>query len=361
MSCRLDDALNGVDEGSPASEVYALGTTTPMAADQKFIVVVTNADLTPAADLQIGCRTWNAEDYQDMITSQLEAGKTPSQLLDDEHGNASLIFTAADIASGKSDPAGITCPDDSPDPTLRIKFATTDILQAGIHGTRAQCVLGLHDYRDPVDYWDSEVLCHAPKHLYGETVNCDGLKTPHGEDLRDPGAAYIKDPANNLHITEVPNVSGETGYRWRNGALTVQLLKVNNSTNAAEYTLNDPSYLPQKGNKRFGGTYAKAFTFVGPGASAAFTLQKGPNESGLIHETTMYWHLGDLSDGIRPQAVSAGRRGRKGRRCGAVLRRFHRAAAHDHLGRSAQRFDGSGDRGRTDPGHQLPPPPAWSG
>ncbi len=294
---------DGVDEGSPASEVYALGTTTPMAANQKFIVVVTNADLTPAADLQIGCRTWNAEDYQDMITSQLEAGKTPSQLLDDEHGNASLIFTAADIASGNSDPTGISCPDDSPNPTLRIKFATTDILQAGIHGTRAQCVLGLHDYRDPVDYWDSEVLCHAPKHLYGETtVNCDGLKTPHGEDLRDPGAAYIKDPANNLHITELPSKEG-TGYRWRNGALTVQLLKVGDPAISdsvdAKYTLQDPAYLPTKGG-RFGGTYAKAFTTtVVSGDTPVMALTEGLNESGLLHETTVYWHLGDLSDGIQ--------------------------------------------------------------
>ncbi|RKZ99547.1 MAG: hypothetical protein DRQ45_08520 [Gammaproteobacteria bacterium] len=285
---------DGVAEGSVESEVYALGTTTPMASDQKFIVVIANADLTPAADLQIGCRTWNAEDYQDMITSQLESGTAPASLQDTEHGNATLLFTAADIANDST----YTCPDDSPDPTLRVFFATTDILQGGIHGTRSQCVLGLHDYQDPVDYWDSEVLCYAPDHLYGETVDCSNLKNPIGEDLREPGGGYIEDPVDNLHITEIRPSEGN-GFRWRNGALTVQLLKVNSSTSAAEYTLEDPDYLPTKGNKRFGGTYAKAFTFVGNGNNAVFTLQEGSNESGLLHETTMYWHLGDLSDGVQ--------------------------------------------------------------
>ncbi len=294
---------DGVAEASVESEVYALGTTTPLAADQKFIVVLANADLTPAADLQIGCRTWNAQEYQDMITAQLEAGTAPSLLRDTYHGNATLLFTAADIATGASDPGGTTCPDDSPDPTLRVYFANTDILQGGIHGTRSQCVLGLHDYRDPVDYWDSEVLCYAPKHLYGETVDCSGLKSPIGNSLRDPGASYIKDPALNLHITEIPSKEG-TGYRWRNGALTVQLLKVNSSTNAAEYTLEDPAYLPEK-KGRFGGTYAKAFTTAKVSGKTVMTLTEGPNESGLLHETTLYWHLGDLSDGIQRGAPAS--------------------------------------------------------
>ncbi len=294
---------HGVAEASVESEVYALGTTTPLAADQKFIVVVANADLTPAADLQIGCRTWNAKDYQDMITSQLEAGTSPSSLQDSYHGNASLLFTAADIASGTSDPGGTTCPEESPDPTLRVMFSTTDILQGGIHGTRSQCVLGLHDYRDPVDYWDTEVLCYAPKYLYGETVDCSDLKTPIGNSLSDPGASYIKDPALNLHITDIPSKEG-TGYRWRNGALTVQLLKVNSATNTAEYTLQDPAYLPTKGGRK-GGTYAKAFTTYKDKGKTVFTLTEGPNESGLLHETTIYWHLGDLSDGIQRGAPAS--------------------------------------------------------
>jgi len=301
---------DGVAEASVESEVYALGTTTPLDKDQKFIVVIANADLTPAADLQIGCRTWNAQAYQDMITGQLEDPTitSPSQLHDTYHGDATLLFTAADIVDPDSDQNdGFTCPDDSPDPTLRILFATTDILQGGIHGTRSQCVLGLHDYRDPIVYWDTEVLCYAPKHLYGETVDCSGFTLPGGDPLRDPddgiiGASNIKDPALNLHITEIPSDEGK-GYRWRNGALTIQLLKVNGAdgSETAGYTLQNSDYLPQSSNgkTRFGGTYAKAFTFVGNGNNAVFTLQKGSDESGLLHETTVYWHLGDLADGLQ--------------------------------------------------------------
>ena len=281
---------DGDAEGTVESEVYALGTTTPLDKDQKFIVVVANADLTPAADLQIGCRTWNAQTYQDMITGQLELGKTPSQLQDTYHGNATLLFSAEDIATD----ASFTCPDDSPDPTLRLLFSTTDILQGGIHGTRSQCVLGLHDYHDPVDYWDAEVLCNAPG---GTAADCSGLTNPIGDPLRVPPASYIEDPADNLHITEIPSKEG-TGYRWRNGALTVQLLKVNSATNVAEYTLEDPSYLPTKGG-RFGGTYAKAFRTAKVTGKTTFIMEEGPDESGLLHETTVYWHLGDLSDGIQ--------------------------------------------------------------
>jgi hypothetical protein len=259
--------------------------------------------LSPAAELQIGCRTWNATEYQDMITYQLEdLGRTPSQLQDTYHGNASLIFTAADIVAGNTD--NLTCPDYRPDPTLSITFSNTDILQGGIHGTRSQCVLGLHDYHDPVDYYDPEVLCYAPKHLYGETVDCSGYTNPIGNPLRDPGTSYIKDPALNLHITQIPD-AGTTGYRWRNGALTVQLLKVNNSTNAAEYTLQNPDFLPTRNAKRFGGTYAQAFTVVKITGKDAITLTEGANESGLLHETTAYWHLGDLSDAVQRGAPSS--------------------------------------------------------
>ncbi|MGB5716418.1 MAG: PilC/PilY family type IV pilus protein, partial [Gammaproteobacteria bacterium] len=286
-----------------ASEVYARGTALPMDKDQEFIVVLANADLSPAAELQIGCRTWNAQEYQDMIREQLEdLDRTPSELRDTkpEHGNATLIFSAADIASGASDPGGVTCPVDSPDPTLRIYFANSDILQGGIHGTRSQCVLGLHDYRDPIDYWDNEVLCYAPKYNSGETVDCSGFTNRDGDPLRDPGSTYIKDPVDSLHITELPSTEG-TGYRWRNGALTVQLLEVNGDGSAA-YTLQDPGLLPSANpGGRFGGTLAQGFEEIGNGANARPAPLEGANdnESGLLHETTLYWHLGDLSEGVQ--------------------------------------------------------------
>jgi hypothetical protein len=263
--------------------------------------VVANGDLTPAGKLQIGCRTWDVVDYENMITSQLEAGTPPVDLDDTVNGitaAGTLVFTLEEIESGNADTA--TCPDDSPNPTLRVIFSIRDILDGGIHGTRAQCVLGLHDYHDRVDYWDDEVLCHAPRHLYGESVSCS--------DITDPGAVYIRDPADNLHITEVAT-NAHSGFRWRNGALTLQLLKVNNFTNAAEYTLQHPDFLPtdNRGN-RYGGTYAQAFdgTKVVKGNNYPDdTFVKGTAESGLQYENSMYWHFGDLADEIQRGAPAS--------------------------------------------------------
>ena len=292
---RVYDTLQTDADGNPdatkESEVYKLSGSTPLPATDKFILVVANGDLTPAARLQIGCRTWDIEDYEDMMSDQLEAGTIPADLDDTIHGitdAGTLVFTLDEIESGSADSA--TCPDDSLNPTIRLHFNARDILDGGIHGTRSQCVLGLHDYHDPVDYWDNEVLCNAPKHLYGESVSCSGFP--------DPGAGYIRDPADNLHITEIPSREGQ-GFRWRNGALTLQLLKVNNSTNAAEYTLQSAANLPSKGSNRFGGTYARAFSAAIVGGTPVISDGEGPDESGLLYESTMYWHLGDFADGIQ--------------------------------------------------------------
>ena len=147
---------------TPQSEVYLLGGTTPIPKDKKFIVTLANADLSTAGILQIGCRTWKVEDYQDMITSQLEAPEpTPAELHDTYHGDkAALLFTLDGIASGAED-YGYTCPEDSPNPTLRISFEQRSILDLGIVGTRSQCVLGLHKPTDEVCYTDAAVLSAA--------------------------------------------------------------------------------------------------------------------------------------------------------------------------------------------------------
>jgi hypothetical protein len=300
----LKTDADGNPEGSMASEVNEYTKTTPLPEDDQFIVVVANADLTPAASLQIGCRTWDIVEYQDMITRQLEAGTLPANLRDcpidgecpsSKHAldTDDLIFTLDEIQSGSVDSA--TCPDRSPKPTLRVRFTTRDILDGAIHGTRSQCVLGLHDPREPVDYWDDEVLCWAADHLghnpgYG-AANCSGIT--------EPGAGYIRDPAQKLHITKLPAVEG-TGYRWRNGALTLQLLSVDSG-----YTLQPDSDLPTKGSKRFGGTYAKAFTVAKVKGVDSYTDSEGANESGLLYEATMYWHYGDLADEIQRGAPAS--------------------------------------------------------
>ena len=314
----------------PESEVYLLGGTTPIPKDKPFIVTLANADLSTAGILQIGCRTWKVDEYEDMITSQLEDTvnpKTPAELADTIHnlGAGSLLFTLADIASGATD-NGYTCPDDSPLPTLRVSFEQRSILDLGIHGTRSQCVLGLHQPEDKVCYADPAVLAAAestipriektalPAVTPDDDPTCGNVTDPWGPPKDYPDSTgvmrtYLQDPAENWHITWNRNdpdpkskAAKLTGFRWRNGALTLQLL---DATGGAKHFTLQPAdtLLRDKNNNRKGGTFAKAFDAEVLGGKPTGVItdrnSKGPNESGLLYEAAMYWHYGRLADDIR--------------------------------------------------------------
>jgi hypothetical protein len=114
-------------------------------------------------------------------------------------------------------------------------------------------------------------------------------------------ARYIKDPALGLHVTPYDE-GGYTGYRWRNGALTVQLL------DPALMVLQNESDLPHKGSgaKRvyLGGIFAKAFTPapVGTGTDRFEIFEKDDDdgdENGLLYEAAIFWHYSDLADNIQ--------------------------------------------------------------
>ena len=335
-----------------AAEVYGLNANSPLASDEKFIVVLANGDLT-GGRIQIGCRVWDVEQYQDMITQQLELTSpvlAPNELDDCKvNGVAaycpdtihpakldnSLVFTLDSIANGQYiDAAGTPQWDGgdcaalnedlglSTEPTLRIAFTQRDILDGGIHGTRPQCVLGLHDYRDKVCYSDAAVLGNAkadidagvdPTFSFSSCQDARFDGAPNGE----PPAGYIRDPARNLHITE--SLEGDNNkWRWRNGALTLQLLKVNKSTMARAFNLQEDTWLPQRSRGqrifRFGGTYAQAFDTVAKEIDPTTLLETGKiyplttapdigegawNESGLLYESSLYWHYSDLAENLR--------------------------------------------------------------
>jgi hypothetical protein len=306
---------------APVSEVMALGSGSPLADNEEFIVVLANADLSFAGTLQIGCRVWPVVEYQDKVTEILESptGGGVSAL-----SAEGLVFTLDGILNDSG-----TCPrvgDDgelgnkgdaidattliskglSSKPTLRVGFGRRAILDEGVHGTRAQCVLGLHDYRDPVCYSDEAVLKEA-----GTTtvvMDSDGsypAMTCSAGIPATPPDGYVKNPARSLHVTGVPPEVG-SGFRWRNGALTLQLLDTDT------FVLQEPNTLPQskRGNRRIGGTFAKAFRLktIGKGKDAVdipdpYTEEgvpvKDANESGLLYEATMYWHYSSLADELR--------------------------------------------------------------
>jgi hypothetical protein len=95
------------------------------------------------------------------------------------------------------------------------------------------------------------------------------------------------------HVT--PNGEG-SGRRWRNGALTMQLLAVN--AGAAAYELQDTDLPVAKGNSVVGngGIYAKGFTSAANGPPYAVTPYKSPTfpQSGLLYESSVYWNWGDM-------------------------------------------------------------------
>ena len=330
----VDNALDHCIEWTikPESEVFLIDSSTPIPADKQFIVTLANADLSTAGVLQIGCRTWPVEEYQDMITRQLENGTQPGNLADTAHGlgAGSLLFTLGDIASGDSDPDGIQCPDDSPLPTLRVSFQQRSILDLGVHGTRSQCVLGLHQPEDKVCYADAAVLAAAegivPQIVSGDLVpdddpTCGSVKNPWGtpaiDEIDGIKYTYLQDPAQNWHITWNPNVTGEetlTGYRWRNGALTLQLIDAGSFvgqdctatvSRTADCPLQHPdSLLHTKKGARRGGTFAQAFTAKITGVKGEIVDRDAtaPKDSGLLYEAAMYWHYGRLADDIRTSA-----------------------------------------------------------
>jgi|GEM_PF-712998 len=333
-----------------ASEVFGLDTSSPLDPNTQFVITLANADLSSSGKIQIGCRVWDVVEYQDMITRQLEdATNIAPNALDDCPNNAcpnvahtlidnSLVFTLNSIAAGEYVSGAGTATDGattvnldgtrecsnisendanglSHHPTLRIGFSTRSILDGGIHGTRSECVLGLHDYHDKVCYYDAAVLDNAynavtagpdPDYSYSTCQDSafDGTK-PAGL----PPAGYIRDPARNLHLTE--SLEGDNGkFRTRNGALTMQLLKVSGSSRL--FKLQDEDDLPQttRGHTttRFGGTYALAFTSTAnvgsrtyPVAGNASDLDEGEasGESGLLYEVDMYWHYSDLAENLR--------------------------------------------------------------
>lgn len=296
------------------AEIYEIDANNPLPPDEKFIVVIANGDLSPAANLQIGCKVWRSNngsgfneflEYQDHITAELEAGTLVAEIRDPKYGQ-SIIHTLRSIAA---DDPSVSCPTDesigSPNPTLRISFSNQAILSGGVHGTRGQCVLGLHDYQDKVCYSDEDLLTAAESVLTSAPLtvttytSCSGLPAT-------PPTDYMREPRNNLHITK--SMEGRNNkFRWRNGALVVQLLQVSNS-NTAAFELQPEDDLPS-GNKvgRFGGTYAKAFTKSGSNKNALLETDEGSiyNESGLLYEMTLFWHYSDLAENLRRAAPAS--------------------------------------------------------
>jgi len=311
------EPLNGPDNSAVLqSEVNSLGADPDFqdpVPPTPFIITLANADLSNAAVIQIGCKAWPVVEYQNMITGKLLDGRTSTAGLADDEGD-SLIFTLEGIINDFPD-GETTCSEDGPHaitralkldkglseyPTLRIGLGQRGIVDEGVHATRSQCVLGLHDPDDAVCYTDEAVLTAAesalqtnpdPDFSYSSCTRFSDLPTPPND--------YIRDPARNLHITQAPASEpgaylGDCGYRWRNGALTVQLIAASIDPSADLQSLYRISG---------GGTHVKAFTVTNCGDLSYNNNEVHPYDDGdshgLLYEATMFWHYSDLVDKIR--------------------------------------------------------------
>jgi hypothetical protein len=330
------EPLNGTDAaGAPAailqSEVHSLNdpSAAPFTASvpsKQFIVTLANADRSTSGTLQIGCRVWPVVAYQNMITSQLQDGRTSTGSLVDQNGT-SLVLTLAGIMAEDPDdcPGGanssITMQQAiarglSPTPTIRVGFGARSILDEGIHATRSQCVIGLHDYRDPVCFSDEAVLTAAEtvmstgpdaSYSYNSCLASQLVDSTHGTTAitlasnnvsMNVPVSYVRDPNRQLHITKAQANEG-------NGALTVQILDagINPSTDlqkpfSAAFTGTPTINTMLRG----AGTHAKAYTVAkvsGNDMITATNAQESANESGMLYEAAMFWHFSALVDTSR--------------------------------------------------------------
>jgi hypothetical protein len=244
---------------------------------QRFIVTIANADLSQANEIQIGCRTWPVYEYQTIMMRALR--KTPAAMMADLEA-AGLIFTlSGDYNPIRRATGSQQCPGSNLSRTLRItptaRVGALDATMATLPG----CVTNAHMYQGS-----------GPSiHLTRKTaLKADGDFV----DGRGPADLY----ADNPHATR--SVEG-TGYRWRNGALTIQLLAVN-PDNTPAFTLQPEAELPRgrgiEGQDRgWGGAYAMAFTLSGGTVVPVNSGTPPLMTNGMLYEGSQFWHWGDMT------------------------------------------------------------------
>ncbi len=249
-------------------------TEVGIGSGQRFIVMLTNADLSRENVIQIGCRSWPVYEYQTMMMqilrqspAQAKAALEAEQLIFTLDGSYNPIRPA----SGSS-----ICPDSGLPSTIRItpteRVGTLDATVATLPG----CVNNTDRYQA------------GPPNAHLTRKN----------NLGNPVGLYATDP----HVTR--NREGQ-GYRWRNGALTVQILAVD-SNNDPAFELQPEAQLPRGSgiegqDPGWGGAYARAFTITGSGNNQTVVpLHDGLTQpatalSGMLYELSMFWHWGDMT------------------------------------------------------------------
>ena len=248
--------------------------------NQKFIVMVTNADLSQSVKIQIGCEYLDVYDYQTEMMGYLRSGTIPLDRVYTLSGSHNPIRPA----SGSLVCANRDWNNKPMQRTLRLTPGQVLVVD-DLVGTRPGCVNNTDRYEG------GKSKATRPLTRKSTQLNPDGTFA----DL-SPTDLYAVD----AHVTE--NQEG-TGWRWRNGALTVQLLAVNDDF-SWDFQIQDVG-LPENrnvvegNNVGWGGAYAKAFTLPGdtvePITDGASPPAGTPPVSGMLYELSIFWHWGDMA------------------------------------------------------------------
>jgi len=233
-----------------------LGGTTD-SENREFFIVLSNADLNKGGRITIGAKSWPVQEYQDMITPIIQG------LGDRDVSATGLAADRAKMVDADGDSLIFTLDSIKDDGTLRIDFSNRAIVEGGLHPTIYHCMWGR---RDP----------------YQKGTN--PLAQKDGTDNYD------------AHITNAQETK-VTGYRWRNGSLTMQLI------NAKNYKLQPAADIAHDKFSPFapvGGTHAFNYTQTGFANSGAnITAKQSVNagsviESGMLFEGAIFNHWGKL-------------------------------------------------------------------
>ena len=265
--CDPNETNADCQSNTTAGKLFGSNTGTPKSGDKKFFIVLANADINSGATITIGAKTWDVQDYQDMITP-LILGKANADVssdvgfVDDE--SASLIFTMNSIKAAGGNTG-----------TLRIAFDNRAILSGGVHPTITGCVKGGDD-----PYLVSASTKSAPEVVSSNPLLLSGLS--------------------DAHITNAQE-TGVTGYRWRNGALTLQII------DATNYKLQPAADMPRDDSTGDSVAGAHAFYYTqtafannGDNITIGLADNTAPTQdSGLLYESTTFNHYGDLYELVR--------------------------------------------------------------
>lgn len=209
--------------------------------DDEFIVLVANADFSPGGTLHIGNREWNVLDYQIRIHKALKEWDPGLSSYPVDDGER-LVFTWGEIKEAGG--------------TIKLSFNDRAILDGGLHPTQSQCVI----------------------------TNATG---------------GILD---NVALPITYNPATKIG-RWRNGALTIQLVRKSYFTGPgpalAMVDIQKPLDLAPYVITDKGAVLTTSIDDNNDGDTEDEYEQIGgllaQNDAEHLWESTVFWHFGDLS------------------------------------------------------------------